>query len=325
MTLTWRRETWPIRGSFTISRGSRTATEVIVVEITAEGHRGWAECVPYARYGETLTSVGQQIDDTKAAIEAGADRQALADLLPAGAARNAVDCALWDLAAKQAGVGAHVLAGVPPAVPVTTAFTLSLNTPEAMAAAAAEARNRPLLKVKLGGTGDIERIQAVRHGAPESRLIVDANEGWTPDMLPTYLPAMAALGVEMIEQPLPADDDQALAELARDVAICADESFHVSDDLDGIVNRYDMVNIKLDKTGGLTEALAALQAATDRGLGVMIGCMIGTSLAMAPAVLLTAKAQFVDLDGPLLLAEDRDPGIRFDGSTLRPPSSAVWG
>ena len=325
MIVTWRRETWPIRGSFTISRGSRTTAEVIVVEITAGDHRGWAECVPYARYGETLDSVGQQIDGTRAAIEAGADRLAIADLLPAGAARNAVDCALWDLAAKQAGVDAHVLADVPPAAPVTTAFTLSLDTPEAMVAAAAEARDRPLLKVKLGGAGDIERMQAVRRGAPDSRLIVDANEAWTPDMLPTYLPALAALGVEMIEQPLPAGADQALAEMTRDVAICADESFHVSADLDGIADRYDLVNIKLDKTGGLTEALAALEAANDRGLGVMIGCMIGTSLAMAPAVLLTTNARFVDLDGPLLLAEDRVPGIRFEGSTLHPPPSALWG
>jgi L-alanine-DL-glutamate epimerase-like enolase superfamily enzyme len=323
--LTVRSESWPIRGLFTISRGSRRSAEVIVVEIAADGHRGWAECVPYARYGETHDSVTAQIEQVSDLVESGGDRTALADALPAGAARNAVDCALWDLEAKTTGLPVARLADLAEPAPVTTAFTISLDTPAKMASAAAEAAGRPLLKIKLGGTGDLERMAAIRDAVPQSRLIVDANEAWTADMLPDYLAAMAALGVDMIEQPLPASADDALAGLERKVPICADESFHVTADLAGLADRYDLVNIKLDKTGGLTEALRAARTAADAGFGLMIGCMIGTSLAMAPAVLLTPLARFVDLDGPLLLAEDRKPGLRYDGSLMHPPSRQLWG
>ncbi len=323
--LTVRREVWPIRGAFTISRGAKTEAEVVVVELAEAGARGWAECVPYPRYGETVDGVMAAIEALRPALEAGLGRAALQQRMPPGAARNAIDCALWDLEAKVAGRPAHQIAGLAPPAPMITAYTLSLGTPAEMAAAAAAAADRPLLKLKLGGSGDIARVEAVRAAAPKSRLIVDANEAWAPATLGDYLPAMAELGVALIEQPLPADDDGALAKIERAVPVCADESLHDRAGLARVAERYDFVNIKLDKTGGLTEALAVASAARALGLGIMVGCMIGTSLAMAPAALLGAAAEFVDLDGPLLLARDRKPGLVYAGSTLEPPRPALWG
>ncbi|MFN4087448.1 MAG: N-acetyl-D-Glu racemase DgcA [Alphaproteobacteria bacterium] len=320
-----RTEALPIRGAFAISRGSRTETVVVVVEITADGRTGRGECVPYARYGETPASVGAQIDAAAEAVNAGADRAALQALMQAGAARNAVDCALWDLEAKLAGRRAWDLAGITMPERITTAYTLSLDTPEAMAAAARDAASRPVLKLKLDGTADIERVAAVREAAPGATLIVDANEGWRPDQLRLLMSAMADLGVALIEQPLPAADDGALERIERPVPVCADESFHDRASLAQVADRYDFVNVKLDKTGGLTEALAVADEAGARGLGLMVGCMLASSLSMAPATLVAARARFVDLDGPLLLARDRDPGIDYRGSDLAPPPAALWG
>jgi L-Ala-D/L-Glu epimerase len=312
-------EHWPIAGSFTISRGSRTEAIVIVVRITENGVTGLGECVPYARYGESIESVTAQIESVRSAIENGASRQDLLTLLPPGAARNAVDCALWDLEAKASGKPLHVLAGTPAPQPMITAYTLSLGTPESMREAAAKAAHRPLLKVKLGGEGDPARIAAVRAGAPDSRLIVDANEAWRPETLHANLAACEVAGVELIEQPLPAGEDAALGDVKTPIALCADESIHDSRGIVHLPPWYSAVNIKLDKTGGLTDALALLAAAHARGLRIMVGCMLGTSLAMAPAVILAEGADFVDLDGPLLLARDRDPGMTYEGSLLVPP------
>ena len=320
-----RRERWPLRGVFTISRGSRTEAEVVVAEIAENGVVGRGECVPYARYGETVDGVAAAIESQARAVASGLDRDRLRRALPPGAARNALDCALWDLEAKRAGLPVWRIAGLGAPQPLVTAYTLSLAAPEAMGAAARANRRRPLLKIKLGGTGDIARVASVRAGAPEARLIVDANEAWTPDLLPEYLPAMARLGVALIEQPLPAGHDEALAELARPVPVCADESCHISEDVTALVGRYDFVNVKLDKTGGLTEAIRLVEAARRAGLGVMVGCMVGTSLAMAPALLLGADAAFVDLDGPLLLAEDRPHGLRYADGRVFPPTPALWG
>ena len=318
-------ERWPIAGAFTISRGSRTEAVVVVATIEESGVRGRGECVPYARYGETAEGVRDLLVAQEAAIAKGATRQDLPALLPAGAARNALDCALWDLEAKQAGQRAWDLAGAPEPQPATTAYTLSLGEPEAMGEAARAASARPLLKVKLGGVGDPERIAAVRRGAPDSALIVDANESWDADTIGANFSACAKAGVRLIEQPLPAGRDGLLTEIPRTVPLCADESLHDRAGLDALLGRYDAVNIKLDKTGGLTEALALAEAARERGLAIMVGCMVGTSLAMAPATLLAALADFVDLDGPLLLARDREPGLRFEGSTIHPPTPELWG
>jgi L-alanine-DL-glutamate epimerase-like enolase superfamily enzyme len=262
------------------------------------------------------------------ALHRGLDRQALQGALPAGAARNALDCALLDLEAKISGRRAWELLGRPAPRACTTAFTISLGTPEAMAAATAKAANRPLLKIKLGGDGDGERIAAVRQEAPESELIVDANEAWTPGNLERNLAACKAVGVTLVEQPLPAGQDEALARIRRPLAVCADESVHTSLEavsLEALRERYDAINIKLDKTGGLTGALAMADAAQALGFEIMVGCMVATSLSMAPAMLLAQQARFVDLDGPLLLAGDRDGGLRYDGSTVYPPDAAFWG
>jgi len=245
--------------------------------------------------------------------------------MAAGAARNALDVALWDLEAKRSGSSVWALAGIAEPHPVVTAYTLSVDTPERMAAAAREEAHRPLLKLKLTGAGDLERVRAVRAGAPQATLIVDANEAWTLDHLRDYAPALAALGVALIEQPLPAGQDAALAGLPRPVPLCADESCHTSADLAALAGRYDYVNIKLDKTGGLTEGLRLLHAARAQGFKIMVGCMIGSSLAMAPAMLLAQDAEFVDLDAPLLLARDRQPGLRYEGSTVYPPKPNLWG
>ncbi len=320
------RQSWPIAGGFTISRGTKTTADVILVTIAQREHIGRGECVPYARYGESLASVEGEIESVRKAVEEGLDRAGLQELLPAGAARNAIDCAMVDLEAKRAGKPAWEILGLTKApAPVVTAYTLSLDTPEKMAEKARANAERPLFKLKLTGEGDLERVAAVKQAAPRTRLIVDANEGWQPEMVEPYAAKLAALGVEMIEQPLPADADAMLANIDHPVTLCADESAHDSEGLDKLVGRYDMINIKLDKTGGITEALALKTAAETAGLEIMVGCMLATSLAMAPAVLVGQGAKVVDLDGPLLLAQDREPALRFEGSTIQPPEPALWG
>jgi L-alanine-DL-glutamate epimerase-like enolase superfamily enzyme len=318
-------ERWPIAGAFAISRGAKTVAITVVAEISQGGHTGRGECVPYARYGETPEATLAALLSMRDALRKGLSRQALQAVLPAGAARNALDCALIDLEAKIRGRRAWELLERPAPRACTTAFTISLGTPESMAAATAKAAGRPLLKIKLGGDGDGDRIAAVRKEAPESELIVDANEAWTPADLEQNLAACEAAGVTLIEQPLPAGQDELLARIRRPVAVCADESVHDRASLDGLRERYDAVNIKLDKAGGLTEALAMADAARALGFETMVGCMVATSLAMAPAMLLAPQARFVDLDGPLLLAGDRDGGLRYDGSTVYPPDAALWG
>ena len=318
-------ERWPIAGAFTISRGSKTEAQVVVAEISDGTHAGRGECVPYPRYGETLAGVAAAIRAMAPSFAAGLDRAGLQQAAPAGAARNALDCALWDLAAKRAGRPVHELAGVAAPRPLTTAYTISLGSPDAMAAAAAAAAQRPLLKVKLGGPRDDARIRAVRAAAPSAELIVDANEGWKPGDLAANLSACAAAGVTLVEQPLPADDDGALARITRPIAVCADESAHDRASLARLVGKYDAINIKLDKTGGLTEALLLADEAERRGFALMVGCMISTSLSIAPAVVLAQRARVVDLDGALLLAQDRPGGIRYQGSTIHPAPSALWG
>ncbi|MBB5220573.1 L-alanine-DL-glutamate epimerase-like enolase superfamily enzyme [Amaricoccus macauensis] len=314
-------EVFPLAKTFTISRGSKTEARVLTVTVEADGVRGRGECVPYARYGETIESVRAQVRSLPARF----DRAALQSLLPAGAARNAVDCALWDCEAKRAGRRVWDLAGLPAPGPEITAYTLSLDTPDAMRAEAARQASRPLLKIKLGGDGDMARLEAVRDGAPAARIIVDANEGWTPESYAALAPALLKLGVEMVEQPLPAGDDAALAGMARPLPVCADESCHDRASLAGLAGKYDVVNIKLDKTGGLTEALALRAEAEALGFGIMVGCMVGSSLAMAPAVVVAQGAAFVDLDGPLLLAADRPHGLHYDAGGVYPPEPELWG
>lgn len=309
------RDTFKLAEVFTISRGSRTEAHVLTVHVKQDGHKGRGECVPYARYGETLDSVTAQIEASFGDVTA----------LPAGAARNALDCALIDLSAKFQGVRAWDLLKIPAPQPVTSAFTLSLDTPEKMRASAAKHAHRPLLKIKLGTANDMARLEAVRAGAPNAKIIIDANEGWTTDIYTDLAPHLLRLGVQLVEQPLPAGEDDMLAEIARPLPVCADESCHDRASLPALKGKYDMVNIKLDKTGGLTEALALRDAARAEGYTVMVGCMVGSSLAMAPAMLVAQGADIVDLDGPLLLAEDRTPPLHFDGSTVHPPDAALWG
>jgi len=325
LALSVRVERWPIAGAFAISRGVKTEAVVVVAELSDGVHRGHGECVPYARYGETVEGVAAAIEAMSSDIARGLDRERLQSAMPPGAARNALDCAFWDLAAKRAARPVYALLGLDPPKPVTTALTISLATPEAMAQAAAAAADRALLKVKLGAPGDPARIAAVRRTAPRAELIVDANEGWTPDDLAANLAACAQAGVTLVEQPLPADRDHALACIARPLAICADESVHASASLSALVGRYDAVNVKLDKTGGLTEALVMADEAERLGFTLMVGCMVATSLALAPAMLVAQRARVVDLDGALLLARDRPHGLRYDGSRVHPPTPALWG
>ncbi|MVO15265.1 N-acetyl-D-Glu racemase DgcA [Parasedimentitalea huanghaiensis] len=306
---------------FTISRGSRTEAKVLTVKVEKDGVTGWGECVPYARYDETLDSVTAEI----AGLPADFTRDELQSLLPAGAARNAVDCALWDLEAKQAGKPVWELAGLPAPGPEITAYTLSLDTPEKMQQQAAENAFRPLLKIKLGTPDDMPRLEAVRTGAPESKIIIDANEGWSAKVYSDLAPHLVRLGVELVEQPLPAGEDDALIGMDRPVPVCADESCHDRTSLPKLKGKYDVVNIKLDKTGGLTEALKLREDALAEGYDVMVGCMVGSSLAMAPATLLAQGVVFTDLDGPLLLAEDRDEPLHFDAAGVHPPKPALWG
>lgn len=305
---------------FTISRGSRTEAKVLTVKVEEDGYVGWGECVPYARYGETLENVTQLIESVKGPV----NREGLYTL-PAGAARNALDCALWDLECKKTGKRAWELAGLPKPGPEITAYTLSLAEPAEMQAQAAKNAHRPLLKIKLGTPDDMARLEAVRAGAPKSTIIVDANEGWSAEVYADLAPHLVRLGVALVEQPLPAGDDDALIGMERPVPVCADESAHDCSTLSKLKGKYDVVNIKLDKTGGLTEALRLREAALAEGYKVMVGCMVGSSLAMAPATLVAQGAMVTDLDGPLLLAEDRDVPLVFDADGVHPPSAALWG
>ena len=318
-------ERWPIRGGFTISRGSKHEAMVVVATVSDGTYRGRGECVPYARYGETVEDVVTAVEACASAIASGANRADLGTFLPAGAARNAIDCALWDFEAKRSGRSAAKLAGLLPLHAVETAFTISLASPEVMAAEAREASGYLLLKLKLGGHGDEARLVAVRDAVPHARLIADANEAWQPHEVESLLAVAASVGVELVEQPLPADNDEILAHVERLVPVCADESVHDRASLDLLVGRFDAVNIKLDKTGGLTEALVVAARARALGLTVMVGSMVATSLAMAPALLLAQDADFVDLDGPLLLARDRVPGLAYDDGIIAPPPSELWG
>ena len=315
------RDVFKLAQVFTIARGSRTEAQVLTVKLNDGQHVGWGECVPYARYDESLQSVTDEIMGLPDAFS----RFDLYDLLPAGAARNAVDCALWDLEAKRAGKPVWELAGLEAPGPEITAYTLSLDTPEAMKAQAALHAFRPLLKIKLGTPDDMPRLEAVRAGAPKSTIIVDANEGWSAEVYADLAPHLVRLGVELVEQPLPAGEDHALLGMQRPVPVCADESCHDRSSLADLKGKYDVVNIKLDKTGGLTEALALRDAAIAQGYEVMVGCMVGSSLAIAPATLVAQGASVVDLDGPLLLAEDRDEPLIFDNAGVHPPSATLWG
>jgi L-alanine-DL-glutamate epimerase-like enolase superfamily enzyme len=320
-------ESFPLAQTFTISRGSKTTAEVFVVELSRDGHTGRGESVPYPRYDETIVGATAAIEALRPRIEAGTlNRASLQDALSPGAARNALDCALWDLEAKLSGQPVHQLAGLCTPHSVTTAYTLSLAAPEAMGQAAAVNADRPLLKIKLGGDGsDLDRIEAIRANAPDATLIVDANEGWSAPQVEPLSAELAQRGVALIEQPLPAGQDALLAELEHPVPLCADESCHTTSDLEALATRYECVNLKLDKTGGLTEALLLVTKAKDLGLELMVGCMVATSLAMAPAALLAPQARYVDLDGPLLLKQDREHGLHYDGSLLHPPQTDLWG
>ncbi|WP_210163634.1 N-acetyl-D-Glu racemase DgcA [Ciceribacter selenitireducens] len=325
LRLTVVEDIFPVAGTFTISRGSRTEIRVVAATLSDGIHTGRGECVPYARYGETVDGVMEAILGAANDLSDGLDRQGLQDRLPPGAARNALDCAFWDLEAKRAGKPVWQLAGLTAPKPIETAFTLSLGTPESMRDAAAKNAERPLLKVKLGTDDDLGRIEAVRAGAPNSRIIVDANEGWTVEQYLALAPTLVRLGVALVEQPLPAGKDDALREIERVLPVCADESCHDRASLSHLKGKYDAINIKLDKTGGLTEALLMRDAAVAEGFDIMVGCMLGTSLAMAPAFFVAQGAAFADLDGPLLLAADRDAPIRYEGSTMQVPDPALWG
>ena len=318
-------ERWPLANVFVIARGSKTEAHVVVVTLRDGDLIGRGEAVPYARYGESVPSVLAEIEDARAAVEAGAGRTTLQSILPPGAARNAIDCALWDLDAKRAGRRAWDLAGLAAPVPVETAFTLSLGTAQSMGDAAKAAASRPLLKLKIGGADDLDRVEAVRRAAPLPSLIVDANEALSFDELRRLAPEFDSLGVRLIEQPLKADEDEALEGYACPVLLCADESIHTRAELAACAGRYGAVNIKLDKTGGLTEALALKREAEALGLKIMAGCMVATSLAMAPALLVAQGAAVTDLDGPLLLARDRNPGLVIAGSSIEPSSTELWG
>lgn len=312
---------FPLSQTFSISRGSKTEAQVLTVRITRGGMTGQGECVPYTRYGETLASVRAQIET----LPEGISRSALQTALPPGAARNAVDCALWDLEAKLAGQRVWDVAGLPRPIALDTAFTLSLATPDQMQAAAALNAFRPILKIKLGTPDDMPRLEAVRRGAPRSRLVIDANEGWTAEVYTELAPHLVRLGVDLVEQPLPAGQDGMLAEIAHPVPVCADESCFDRASLAGLRGKYDAVNLKLDKTGGLTEGLLTRDLARQMGFQVMVGCMVGSSLAMAPAVLLAQGADWTDLDGPLLLSKDRPHPLWYDGEGVHPSDARLWG
>ena len=320
-----RSESFPLAQTFTISRGAKTTADVVVVELSRDGCVGHGECVPYPRYNESVAGTIDALESLRPQVEAGLDQAALQRALPPGAARNALDCALWDLEAKLSDCPAYELAGLAAPRPISTAYTLSLDDPETMGRAAAQHADRPLLKIKLAGRDDLDRVAAIRANSPDSTLIVDANEGWSADQVEPLSAALARLGVALIEQPLPADQDALLAEFEHPVPFCADESCHTAADLAELASRYECVNLKLDKTGGFSEGLRLAAEARACGLDLMVGCMIATSLAMAPAVLLAQQARFVDLDGPLLLQKDREHGLRYEGSLLHPPHPQLWG
>ncbi len=324
MKVTVNTQSWPIRGSFTISRGSKTHAETIVVEIEHQGMIGRGECVPYGRYGESIDSVKAEIESVIAQVESGINREQLQPLLPSGAARNALDCALWDLECKQGSASIWDKLNIS-AEPLITAYTLSLDTPDNMEKTAIDNAHRPLLKLKLGGPGDLKRVQAVRRGAPNATIILDANEAWTKEVYLQLIPELIKLNVAMIEQPFHADEHHVLDELERPIPICADESCHDRQSLDQVIGRYDMINIKLDKTGGLTEALALKAQAEQAGLRIMVGCMVSSSLSMAPAFVVAQGAEVVDLDGPLLLSKDIEHGFEFDNNSMLPFHSQLWG
>jgi len=316
---------FPLAAAFTISRGSKTEAAVLTCTVRDGENAGCGECVPYARYGETIDGVRDDIEAVRERIEGGISRQELLAAMKPGAARNAVDCALWDLEAKASKVPVWQRIGSGAPRPLETAYTITLGEPEAMAAQARANAARPVLKVKVGTGDDVGRMEAVAKAAPRSRIILDANEGWSEDNLTRHLDAAARCGAVLVEQPLPAGKDEALRSVAHPVPVCADESLHTADDLERLAGLYDAINIKLDKAGGLTAALALRTKARELGFGVMVGCMVGTSLAMAPAVLLAQDSDFVDLDGPLLLARDRETPLRYEGSLVYPPESALWG
>ena len=323
LTVTGR--TWALARPFTTAHGVRTTVDVVVAEISDGDSRGRGEGVPLGRYGESIDSVVATIDAMKGAVVSGLNRETLQHALPPGAARNALDCAFWDIEADRAYSSVAELAGLGAATPVVTAFTIALDTPEQMAELAAANRARSLFKLVLGSDGDIERVRAVRRAVPASRLIVEANESWSEAQLREYMPALIDFRVELIEQPLPAGADDALARLEHPIPLCADESCRTIADLDRLNGKYEAVNIKLDKVGGLTEALALAVEAKRRGFRIMAGGVIGTSLGIAPALLVARQAQIVELDGPLHLASDRVPGLRYDGSTIHPPEQKFWG
>jgi L-alanine-DL-glutamate epimerase-like enolase superfamily enzyme len=314
-------EIFPLAQVFRISRGARTQAEVVTVIYEKDGIIGRGECVPYARYNETLESVIKQIEDLPDSI----DKETLQENLPPGAARNAVDCALWDFECKKLDQRIWETANIQQPEKNITAYTLSLDEPENMFKQAEKNSNRPLLKIKLGTPNDMPRLEAVRKGAPNSEIIVDANEGWDAEVYSQLAPQLVRLGVKLVEQPLPADKDDDLIGLPRPLPICADESCHDRKSLEKLVGKYDFVNIKLDKTGGLTEALLLKNKALEAGFKIMVGCMVGSSLAMAPATLIAQNATFVDLDGPLLLAQDRQHGLLYDESWVHPPVKDLWG
>ncbi|WP_432455082.1 N-acetyl-D-Glu racemase DgcA [Agarivorans sp. QJM3NY_29] len=317
-------KSWPIRGTFTISRGSKTEAETVIVELEDQGKIGRGECVPYAHYQESIDSVLAQLEGILPRLREGLSRQELQLLLPSGAARNAVDCALWDLECKQEGISIWQKVSATPAA-LTTAYTLSLDTPEKMQQAATENAFRPLLKLKLGGAEDLQRVAAVRQGAPNAKIILDANEAWTVELYNSLIPELIKLDVAMIEQPFPAGDDEALRSLSRPIPICADESCHDRASLPGIIGKYDMINIKIDKTGGLTEALVLKELAEQAGLQIMVGCMLSSSLSMAPAFVIAQGCEIVDLDGPLLLSEDIEHGFEFNNNEMLPFTAQLWG
>ena len=320
-----RSESFPLAQTFTISRGAKTTADVVVVELSRNGCVGRGECVPYPRYNESVAGTIDALESLRPQVEAGLDQAALQRALPPGAARNALDCALWDLEAKLSGRPVYELVGLAAPRPIATAYTLSLDDPEIMGRAAAQHADRPLLKIKLAGRDDLDRVAAIRANAPDSTLIVDANEGWLADQVEPLSTALARLGVALIEQPLPVAQDALLAEFEHPVPFCADESCHTAADLAELASRYECVNLKLDKTGGFSEGLRLAAEARACGLDLMVGCMIATSLSMAPAVLLAQQARFVDLDGPLLLQKDREHGLRYEGSLLHPPYLQLWG
>jgi len=319
-----REEIWPLKEVFRISRGSRTEAQVVVVTVSDGKHTGRGEGVPIKRYNQNIASVLAQIESVKRVPNL--NRHLAQKLLPTGAARNALDCALWDLEAKRSGKRTWELANLPIVDQVETSFTISLDSPEKMAASAKANSNQRILKLKLGGDAlDLQRVEAVREAAPMSRLLIDANESWSPKHYRKIIPALKGLGVELVEQPFPADADEVLESLDHPVPVCADESCHTTTDLPRLKNRYEVINVKLDKTGGLTEALRLCEQARESGFKLLIGCMVGTSLSMAPARLLASAAEWVDLDGPLLLARDCDHALPYENGRIGIPPRELWG